>query len=284
MLANDTDPNPGATLTAILVSNPSHGTLALNGDGSFTYTPAAGYAGTDSFTYEANNGLANSNVATVTLNPDYPPQAQDDAYTLPANSTFTAGAGGTFLTMDSQPGDYIGEGQPYFYTPANSTFTATTFGNTVQVEVTQSGESWTLDFQAPNSGRLVPGLYPVAVAWPSQTAGSPGLSISGFGRGFSTITGQFTVTQAVYDTSGNLISFAASFVQYADGVRRALTGQVAFDCTDPLPGGMLANDTDPNAGTTLAGDPAQQPGPRHGRAQSRRVVLVRAGPGLHGDR
>jgi hypothetical protein len=251
VLANDTDPNPGATLTAILVSSPAHGSLTFNSDGSFTYTPAAGYAGTDSFTYEANNGLANSNVATVTLNPDYPPQAQDDAYTLPANSTFTAGAGGTFLTMDSQPGDYIGQGQPYFYTPANSTFTATVFANTVQVQVTQSGESWTLDFQSPNSGPLVPGLYPVAVAWPSQTAGSPGLSVSGFGRGSSTITGQFTVTQAVYDTSGNIISFAASFVQYGDGSTGALTGQVAFDCTSPLPGGVLANDTDPNAGTTL---------------------------------
>jgi VCBS repeat-containing protein len=251
VLANDTDPNPGATLTAILVSNSSHGTVTLNSDGSFTYTPTAGYAGTDSFTYEANNGLASSNVATVTLNPDYPPQAQGDAYALPVNSTFTAGAGGTFLTMDSQPGDYIGEGQPYFYTPANSTFTATAFANTVQVQVTQSGESWTLDFQAPNSGRLEPGLYPVAVAWPSQTAGSPGLSVSGFGRGFSTITGHFTVTQAVYDATGNLISFAASFVQYADGSSGALTGQVAFDCTNPLPGGVLANDTDPNAGTTL---------------------------------
>jgi VCBS repeat-containing protein len=251
VLANDTDPNPGETLTAILVSSPSHGTVTLNSDGSFTYTPTAGYAGTDSFTYEANNGLANSNVATVTLNPDYTPQAQADAYTLPANSTITAGAGGTFLTMDSQPGDYIGQGQPYFYTPANSTFTATAFANTVQVQVTQSGESWTLDFQAPNLGRLVPGLYPVAVAWPSQAAGSPGLSVSGFGRGFSTISGHFTVTQAAYDASGNLISFAASFVQYADGSSGALTGQVAFDSTNPLPAGVLANDTDPNAGTTL---------------------------------
>jgi VCBS repeat-containing protein len=250
VLANDTDPNPGATLTAILVGNPSHGTVTLNPDGSFTYTPAAGFAGTDSFTYEANNGLANSNVATVTLNPDYPPQAQADAYSLPANSTFTAGAGGTFLTMDSQPGDYIGQGQPYFYTPANSSFTATAFANTVQVQVTQFGESWTLDFQAPNSGRLVPGLYPVAVAWPSQTAGSPALSVSGFGRGFSTITGHFTVTQAVYDPSGNIISFAASFVQYADGAGGALTGQVAFDCTSSVPG-VLANDTDPNPATTL---------------------------------
>ena len=96
ILTNDSDPNPGATLTAILVSGPSHGGLTLGSDGSFTYTPAAGYSGTDSFTYQANNGLANSNVATVTLNPDDPPQAQDDAYSLPANSTFTAGSGRDF--------------------------------------------------------------------------------------------------------------------------------------------------------------------------------------------
>ena len=38
VLANDTDPN-GDALTAVLVTNPSHGTLTLNANGSFTYTP-----------------------------------------------------------------------------------------------------------------------------------------------------------------------------------------------------------------------------------------------------
>ena len=54
-------------LTAVLVSGPAHGTLTLNADGSFTYTPDANYNGTDSFTYKANDGTADSNVATVTL-------------------------------------------------------------------------------------------------------------------------------------------------------------------------------------------------------------------------
>ena len=44
-----------------------HGTLTLNANGSFTYTPAANYNGTDSFTYKANDGTADSNVATVTI-------------------------------------------------------------------------------------------------------------------------------------------------------------------------------------------------------------------------
>ena len=66
VLDGDTDGQLNA-LTAVLVAGPSHGGLALNPDGGFTYTPGTGYAGTDSFTYKANDGLLDSNVATVTI-------------------------------------------------------------------------------------------------------------------------------------------------------------------------------------------------------------------------
>ena len=49
------------------VSDPAHGTLTLNADGSFTYIPAANYNGSDSFTYKANDGTVDSGVATVNL-------------------------------------------------------------------------------------------------------------------------------------------------------------------------------------------------------------------------
>ena len=53
-----TDANPGASpFTAQLVSGPSHGSLTLNTDGSFTYTPNSGYAGFDSFTYTVTDNL-----------------------------------------------------------------------------------------------------------------------------------------------------------------------------------------------------------------------------------
>ena len=68
VLANDTDAETASQLNAVLVGNPSHGTLALNANGSFTYTPAAGFNGADSFTYQATDGVATSNVATVTIN------------------------------------------------------------------------------------------------------------------------------------------------------------------------------------------------------------------------
>src|SRR5207247_1407584 len=66
VLGNDTDLD-SATITAVTVTNPTHGTLALSADGSFTYTPAANYNGPDSFTYKANDGALDSIAATATI-------------------------------------------------------------------------------------------------------------------------------------------------------------------------------------------------------------------------
>ena len=66
VLANDTDADAD-TLTALLVTGPTRGSLTLNLDGSFSYIPDANFNGTDSFTYRANDGNANSNVATVNI-------------------------------------------------------------------------------------------------------------------------------------------------------------------------------------------------------------------------
>jgi hypothetical protein len=66
VLGNDSDVE-GATLTAQLVTGPANGTLALNANGSLTYTPAAGYSGPDTFAYRASDGQAASASATVSL-------------------------------------------------------------------------------------------------------------------------------------------------------------------------------------------------------------------------
>ncbi|RPI54861.1 MAG: tandem-95 repeat protein [Acidobacteria bacterium] len=87
LLSNDTDVD-GDNVSALEVTAPAHGTLALNPSGSFIYTPAANYSGKDVFTYRVNDGTASSDVATVllTVNP------VNDA-PVASNSTLTANEG-----------------------------------------------------------------------------------------------------------------------------------------------------------------------------------------------
>jgi Bacterial Ig domain/Cadherin-like domain/CARDB/FG-GAP-like repeat/SdrD B-like domain len=66
VLANDIDAELDA-LTATVVTVPVNGTLTLNADGSFTYTPNANFNGSDSFTYKGNDGALDSDVVMVTL-------------------------------------------------------------------------------------------------------------------------------------------------------------------------------------------------------------------------
>ena len=105
MLGNDTDPE-GNPLARPSWSQPAHGTVTLNADGSFTYTPDAGFTGTDSFTYKDNDGVNNSNTATVslTVNPavSQPPVANNDTYTATENTTLTVAAPGV-LANDTAP-------------------------------------------------------------------------------------------------------------------------------------------------------------------------------------
>ena len=66
VLGNDTDGN-GDTLSARSASDPPNGTVALSTDGSFLYTPDAGFVGTDTFTYVADDGDAGTDAGLVTI-------------------------------------------------------------------------------------------------------------------------------------------------------------------------------------------------------------------------
>jgi hypothetical protein len=66
VLDNDTDAN-GDLLSAVLVTGPSHGTLTLEGSGSFTYTPEPDFVGEDFFTYQASDGVSRSNTANASI-------------------------------------------------------------------------------------------------------------------------------------------------------------------------------------------------------------------------
>lgn len=105
LLGNDSDPD-GDPITAQLDTAPTHGTLTLAPDGGFGYTPDAGYAGSDSFTYVARDGSLASAVATVTINVaamvNQAPTATADAYGTQADTPLNVPAPG-LLGNDSDP-------------------------------------------------------------------------------------------------------------------------------------------------------------------------------------
>lgn len=103
VLANDSDSDQDV-LTALVATPPAHGVLSLNLNGSFTYTPAANYFGSDSFTYRANDGLQDSSPATVTINVAAiadAPQAGVDVYTAYEDTPLTVSAAQGVLANDS---------------------------------------------------------------------------------------------------------------------------------------------------------------------------------------
>jgi len=111
VLANDTDAN-GDSLAAVLVGGPAHGTLTMNTNGGFTYIPTNNYAGADSFTYQAGDGLASSGIAVVTITVtttavNHPPAANNDSYSTAVNTTLTVGAPGVLANDTDADGDSL---------------------------------------------------------------------------------------------------------------------------------------------------------------------------------
>ena len=92
VLVNDSDAD-GDPLTASLVSGPINAaSFTLNADGSFDYTSNPGFHGTDTFTYRANDGVADSAPATVSIT------------VFDASATIVNSTGGT---ADASPGDNV---------------------------------------------------------------------------------------------------------------------------------------------------------------------------------
>ena len=65
LTATDVD---STSITYSKVASPSNGTVSVNSNGAYAYTPNANFNGTDSFTFKANDGFLDSNLATVSIN------------------------------------------------------------------------------------------------------------------------------------------------------------------------------------------------------------------------
>jgi hypothetical protein len=141
---------------------------------------------------------------------------------LDPNGTLTA------LSMYGQPGDFINPGQLLLTTEDGIFTRSRNFDNGVSVMI-QNLDLRETDFAAPNNATLVKGAYLNAQRFPFQAPGTPGLSVSGAGRGCNTLTGNFNVLQAAYDTAGNVKAFSADFEQHCESFPAALLGSLRIN-------------------------------------------------------
>ena len=92
VLGNDSDAD-GDSLTVTNVTQPNHGTAAINTDGTITYTPNNNWYGTDSFTYTVSDGNGGTTTATVTITVN---QAVSNLYIKTTTSSPNPTVGETF--------------------------------------------------------------------------------------------------------------------------------------------------------------------------------------------
>jgi hypothetical protein len=131
-------------------------------------------------------------------------------------SSPSAPARGTFLNMTSETGDYIGQGRTRNYTPDTTSFegAATCDRNQVRIYANSgNGDWWYVTMQAPKGTPLTSGTYNNATRWPFQASVTPGLDVSGEGRGCNRSWGSFIISDASFGPNGKLQRFHATFEQ-----------------------------------------------------------------------
>ncbi len=145
---------------------------------------------------------------------------------------------GTFLYMNSELGDFIGQGIEQLYTSDDSTIQGTLppGGGLFSASVIQGNFDhwWFVEMAAPPGEPLAEGSYTGALRFPFND-GAPGLSVSGDGRGCNTLTGQFDVNEISHASTGELLVFDATFEQHCEGFDPALFGRIRIENPPPPP-------------------------------------------------
>jgi hypothetical protein len=135
----------------------------------------------------------------------------------------------SYVTVFSDPGEFVGGGQQRFYTTTEGDSVAiagTAESLSVNVSGGTFGDSFTLDFAAAPGQTLHPGLYTNAQRAPFRAAGHPGMDISGDGRGCNTVGGRFDVKSIVTNEAGSVVSLWLTYEEHCENGTPALFGEV----------------------------------------------------------
>lgn len=144
-------------------------------------------------------------------------------------------SGETRLVLQSEAGDYIGQGRTYTFTDANASFKYTKNpDNGISLTITTPQEYWSLDLAAPGDTTIKAGSYTGAMRFPFQNIKKPGLELSGAGRGCNVVTGRFDVFEVKYGSDGVVSRINATFEQHCEGKTPALRGQLSYNLVRPL--------------------------------------------------
>jgi hypothetical protein len=136
------------------------------------------------------------------------------------------------ITLQSEPGDYVGGGRAYSYTKANARINVTWSNGLLSIEAV-GDEDWQGDFQSPALASLQVARYDNALRYPSGDPSRAAMRWYGLGRGCATATGWFAVDQVAYTAGGVLDSFVLRFERHCEGATAALRGEIRWSRTDP---------------------------------------------------
>lgn len=139
---------------------------------------------------------------------------------------------GTALRLESDAGDYIGQGQKKtFSAPA---WSLSSYGSNSVLHVGVTGDTWWyLDFASPSAQTLSPGRYAGATRYPFNSPTGPGLNVDGDGRGCNRLIGWFEVLEYKLDAQGNPAKAAINFKQNCEGSSAALYGALRINSALP---------------------------------------------------
>ncbi|MEB4590885.1 Ig-like domain-containing protein [Candidatus Thiothrix sp. Deng01] len=290
VLANDSDAD-GDTLSIESFTQGGHGTVTATG-GKLTYTPSAGFTGSDSFTYTVSDG---TDTATSTVQVQVAAgstlSASNDTYTIEANSPATSlgilandtvPAEGTTISIATAPahGNVEVVGNHVEYTPTADYVGQDSFTYAVSDGTDTASATVTMIMQAANSTNHAPTTVNDSATTSAGTAveinalandtdaDGDTLSIASVTQGahgsVATANGKLTYTPAAGFTGSDSFTYTVSDgtdtatgtvqVQVAAGSNISASNDTyTIEANSPAtPLGILANDTVPAEGTTIS--------------------------------
>jgi hypothetical protein len=240
--ANDTHPAGSAY---IAITAPMHGTLAMNGDGRYVYTPAAGYIGTDMFAYAVTDPLGQTRFATdtITVTPPAGPVAVDDTYATTygapvagsaANGdNYAPGAVFTVTTLPTHGTLVFNADGTYTYTPSAG-FAGT---ETFQYTVTDAYG------HAATATDTITVAAPVLAAVNDAYSGVYGVPVAGNAAAGDIFAAGSTFAVAATPAHGSVVMNSNGAYTYTPAAGFAGVDTFTYQITDPAGKSVTATDT-----------------------------------------